>query len=86
MCASTPRILIGLVLMRHGRASPTLTVRLAKQKRKETGDNRYWAPLERNSLSGKEKAKQIIARPFQVLIHEPMLIAITIYMSVREPA
>jgi len=60
---------------------PVLTVRLAKKKRQETGDNRYWAPLERNKLPMMERIKLVLGRPFKVLFLEPMLLAITLYMS-----
>jgi MFS family permease len=61
---------------------PILLVREAKRKRKETGDNRYYAPMERQNIKFIQRIENILARPFNILIHEPMLIAITIYMSV----
>ncbi|GBE85689.1 MFS general substrate transporter [Sparassis latifolia] len=60
---------------------PVLLVQRARQKRKETGDDRYWAPLERQKLKFAPLLKHILGRPFVVLVHEPMLIAITVYMS-----
>ncbi|TBU30061.1 MFS general substrate transporter [Dichomitus squalens] len=60
---------------------PILLVRRARQKRKETGDDRYWAPLERNKLPLSQRLKHILGRPFVVLFSEPMLLAITAYMS-----
>ncbi|KAH9920854.1 MFS general substrate transporter [Epithele typhae] len=60
---------------------PILLVKRAQRLRKETGDNRYWAPLEREDKSIGERIKHVFARPFVVLVHEPMLIAITLYMS-----
>ena len=61
---------------------PILLVRRAQKKRKETGDDRYWAPLEKNKMTFSARVKHILARPFIVLFKEPMLIAITVYMSV----
>lgn len=52
-------------------------------KRKETGDNRYYAPMERNELGLAKRLEGILARPFKVLFLEPMLLIITLYMSVR---
>ncbi|KAI0749843.1 MFS general substrate transporter [Daedaleopsis nitida] len=60
---------------------PILLVRRAEQLRKQTGDNRYWAPLERHKPSVSERIKHVTTRPFVILVHEPMLIAITVYMS-----
>lgn len=56
----------------------------ARRIRKETGDSRYFAPLEEqeNESFGKQ-VNRIVARPFKVLFQEPMLIAISLYMSVR---
>ncbi len=51
--------------------------------RTETGDSRYWAPLERNKKTFSQHVKHVLARPFLILFREPMLIAITLYMSVR---
>ncbi|KAH8108013.1 MFS general substrate transporter [Cristinia sonorae] len=60
---------------------PILLVRKAERTRKETGEQRWWAPLERRDVPLKQRIEQVVARPFQVLIQEPMVIAITIYMS-----
>lgn len=49
----------------------------------QTGDNRYWAPLEKHKPSLSERIKHVTTRPFVILVHEPMLIATTVYMSVR---
>lgn len=61
---------------------PVLLVRKAKRLRKETGDDRYWAPLERNTMSKGARIMHVLGRPFAILAKEPMLIAITLYMSV----
>ncbi|KAI0808175.1 MFS general substrate transporter [Fomes fomentarius] len=60
---------------------PVLLVRKAKRLRKETGDDRYWAPLERNTMSKGARIAHVLGRPFAILVQEPMLIAITLYMS-----
>ncbi|KAI0776346.1 MFS general substrate transporter [Trametes elegans] len=60
---------------------PAILVARARRLRKETGDDRYWAPLERSEMSFAPRLKHILARPFTVLFREPMLIAITLYMS-----
>ena len=61
---------------------PVLLVRKAQQKRKETGDSRYYAPMEANKLDIGQRLYNILAMPFKILFLEPMLMAITVYMSV----
>ena len=63
--------------------TPILLVRRAEKIRKETGDSRYWAPLERKKMTIGQRIKAVVGRPFIILAREPMLIAITVYMSVR---
>lgn len=62
--------------------SPALLVRRAQKLRKETGDDRWWAPLERKKLTVGQRIEETLARPFKIFFREPMLIAITLYMSV----
>ncbi|KAJ9113210.1 hypothetical protein QFC22_006049 [Naganishia vaughanmartiniae] len=61
--------------------TPKILARKAKRLRKETGDDRYWAPLERNERDIKSLSKVLFIKPFQMLFTEPMLAAITVYMS-----
>ncbi|KAI0067788.1 MFS general substrate transporter [Artomyces pyxidatus] len=60
---------------------PVLLVRKAEKMRKETGDSRYYAPMETNKLPFGQRLEKILAMPFKILFYEPMLIAITLYMS-----
>jgi multidrug resistance protein len=61
---------------------PILLVEKAKRLRKETGNQSYYAPLERqNQVSFSKRLENILAKPFVLLFREPMLIAITVYMS-----
>jgi hypothetical protein len=64
-------------------SSPVILVKKAQQKRKETGDERYYAPFEREKFTFLARVEHAVARPFKILFREPMLLAITIYMSVR---
>ena len=61
---------------------PMLLVYKARKLRKETGDDRYFAPLERQQVTPMERVENILGKPFKMLIYEPMLLAITVYMSV----
>ncbi|EGO05152.1 hypothetical protein SERLA73DRAFT_100773 [Serpula lacrymans var. lacrymans S7.3] len=60
---------------------PILLVKKAQQLRKSTGDDRYYASREIEVVSFATRVENILARPFKILVQEPMLIAITIYMS-----
>nr|GAT44087.1 polyamine transporter 1 [Mycena chlorophos] len=60
---------------------PVLLARVAKKKREETGDTRYYAPIDRIHLTFLERAENVLGRPFKMLALEPMLLIITIYMS-----
>ncbi|KII93810.1 hypothetical protein PLICRDRAFT_101527 [Plicaturopsis crispa FD-325 SS-3] len=61
--------------------APTILVTKAKRLRKETGDDRYYAPMERIKVSWRKRVSNILLRPFRILFREAMLLAITIYMS-----
>ncbi|KAF5374844.1 hypothetical protein D9758_000398 [Tetrapyrgos nigripes] len=60
---------------------PILLQRLAAKKRKETGDDRYYAAIERISKTYRQQIENILARPFKLLFLEPMMWLITIYTS-----
>ncbi|KAF9480085.1 MFS general substrate transporter [Pholiota conissans] len=53
----------------------------AQARRLETGDNRYYARLERQEITFMARLEHILARPFVILFREPMLVALTLYMS-----
>ncbi|KAJ7293459.1 MFS general substrate transporter [Mycena rebaudengoi] len=61
--------------------APTLLVRKAEQKRKETGDPLFYAAMERMKMSPLQRVENVLARPFKILFQEPMLLCITLYMS-----
>lgn len=61
---------------------PVLLARKAKRIRKETGDNRYYAPKEVDKPDIGLRLYNILAVPFKILFLEPMLIAIVVYQSV----
>jgi hypothetical protein len=76
--------------------SPGILVRKAARIRKETGDERYYAPLEKAERSLKSTLEGVLLKPFVMLggslriwyqasadvqALEPMLLATTLYMS-----
>ena len=62
---------------------PVLLVKMARERRKITGDERYYAAMEKNSLKFADRVEAILARPFKILFQEPMLFVLTTYLSVR---
>ncbi|KAI0694864.1 major facilitator superfamily domain-containing protein [Cytidiella melzeri] len=61
--------------------TPVLLVKRARKLRAETGDDLYWAPLEKNKLTVGKRVEEALARPFKVFFSEPMLIAIGTFTS-----
>lgn len=58
-------------------------VKKAKVLRAKFNDDGYYAPIEReDKISLSARLEKIIARPFKMLAQEPMLLAITVYISV----
>ncbi|GAA6055076.1 hypothetical protein JCM3770_001784 [Rhodotorula araucariae] len=54
----------------------------AKRLRKETGDDRWHAALDKKQTDGfKGTLKRTVLKPFIMIIEEPMLLVITLYMS-----
>lgn len=65
--------------------SPIILVKKAKALRQKTGNEDYYAPLEKaDKKPFATRANEILAKPFKMTIQEPMLLAINIYMSVSE--
>lgn len=62
--------------------APTILARRAKKLRKETGDQKYVTETELDSRSMGEKLKIFLLRPFALLLLEPIVLFIAIYMSV----
>ncbi|BGP39645.1 hypothetical protein JCM10450v2_003616 [Rhodotorula kratochvilovae] len=61
---------------------PYILATEAKRLRKETGDDRWHAALEKKNTDGfKGTLKRTVLKPFIMIIEEPMLLVITLYMS-----
>ena len=73
-------VVLGLVSMKE--SNPNLTLQKKAQRlRKTTNDDRYKAPIELRRIVLKELCTRWFLLPILMLIFEPMLQAITIYMS-----
>lgn len=55
--------------------------RKAARIRKETGDERYYAPIERSTKSIPKTVGLSLLRPFQILMFEPMALILNIYTA-----
>ncbi|TFY79319.1 hypothetical protein EWM64_g4693 [Hericium alpestre] len=60
---------------------PILLVNRAKELRKDTGDDRYYAQLELQDFTLRESIMNVVAKPFKMLFLEPMLMFCTLYIS-----
>lgn len=61
--------------------APIILLKKAKRIRKETGDDRYKAPIELVKIEWKDRLNKTLLKPFIMLGQEPMLLVMTIYMS-----
>ncbi|OAX80311.1 hypothetical protein ACJ72_05357 [Emergomyces africanus] len=62
--------------------TPTLLARRAKRMRKETSNNRYVTEQDLDSRPLGEKLRLFLFRPFQLLFLEPIVLLLSIYMSI----
>ena len=61
--------------------APVLHQRIARRLRKETGDNRYRAPIDERKRDIRSELNNTILKPFIMLFLEPMLSSLTLFMS-----
>ena len=58
---------------------PIILKNKAQKMRKDTGETRYYAPIEKADTSIKARAQNILVKPFKMLVVEPMLLAVSEY-------
>lgn len=61
---------------------PVLLRNKARRIRKETGDDRWHAPIEKMTKSIIGTIGNALKRPFQLLISEPMILALNLYSAI----
>lgn len=61
--------------------SPTLLQKKAEQRRKETGEERYWCRYDQR-LSFIELMKVNLSRPFVMAVKEPICIFWNVYIAI----
>lgn len=62
--------------------TPTLLARRAKKMRKAENDDRYVTEVDLDSRPMSEKLRLFLIRPFQLLFLEPIVLFLSVYMSV----
>ncbi|KAF9650493.1 MFS general substrate transporter [Thelephora ganbajun] len=73
-------ILVGLLFMRETYV-PVLLRKKAVRLRKETGDQRYYAPMEKENVSLLRLTIISCYRPFQVLLYDRMVLLLDIWTA-----
>ena len=74
---------VGVCFLLPETYGPLLLKKRAQQKRKETGDGRYYSQLEKR-LQGQTKkqvARELMLSPIEMLFTEPVVLAACIYMA-----
>lgn len=73
-------LLIGIAVSLPETCTPVLLQWKARQIRVRTGDKRYHAPAELDRQPFLKRLGQALHRPFTFLAHEPIVIAIALYL------
>ncbi|CAE6510756.1 unnamed protein product [Rhizoctonia solani] len=73
--------LVELYLLVPETYEPVLRARKAQQLRKTTGDDRWWAPLEKNDKSIAQTIITSCYKPFEILAFEPMALLLDIWCA-----
>ncbi|EIM79674.1 MFS general substrate transporter [Stereum hirsutum FP-91666 SS1] len=60
---------------------PVLLATKAHKLRQSTKDDRYYAPMEANTLPLGQRVESTLSKPFKLLFLEPMMMATALYMS-----
>ncbi|KZT61433.1 MFS general substrate transporter [Calocera cornea HHB12733] len=60
---------------------PVLLKRKAQKLRKETGDDRYFAPMEKSKMSILRTVAASCYTPFNIILHEPMAFLLNLWTS-----
>ncbi|GAA6063686.1 hypothetical protein JCM10212_003353 [Sporobolomyces blumeae] len=73
---------VGIIFILPETFVPKILSNEAKRLRKETGDDRWHAPLDKQERGGvRETLNRTVFKPFRMIFEEPMLACITLYMA-----
>ncbi|KUI53069.1 putative drug/proton antiporter YHK8 [Cytospora mali] len=73
---------IALVILVPETYHPVVLRNKAKKMRKDTGDDRWKAPIEKSTKSLVRTVGRSLMRPFQILIFEPMALVLNLYSAI----
>ncbi|KAK4111287.1 MFS general substrate transporter [Canariomyces notabilis] len=74
-------LLLSIALFVPETYHPILLKRKAQRLRRETGDDRWRAPIEKSTKSVWRTVAYSLLRPFQILIFEPMALILNVYTA-----
>ncbi|KAK4128463.1 putative multidrug protein [Parathielavia appendiculata] len=74
-------LLVSIALLVPETYHPVLLKKKAQKIRKETGDDRWRAPIEKTTKSVSKTVAYSLLRPFQILVSEPMVLVLNIYTA-----
>jgi len=77
-----PRVLDAVAPDQENNTDPVLLAQKARQLRKSTSDDRYYAPLDKTPRSICTAIKHALLRPIQILVFEPMALILDLYSAV----
>ncbi|KAI5294192.1 hypothetical protein KEM52_004516 [Ascosphaera acerosa] len=75
-------VFVAVVLFVPETYHPVLLVQKAEQKRRETGDDRWYAATERRTRSVASTVLRSCHRPMQLLLFEPMCLSLCIFSAI----
>ncbi|KAM0749464.1 MFS general substrate transporter [Meredithblackwellia eburnea MCA 4105] len=73
--------LVAIVALLPETFVPYLLYQEAKRVRKETGDERFHAALEKKNETMRDVLNRTVLKPFIMIAEEPLLLVVTVYMS-----
>ena len=75
-------LFIGILCFVPETYHPVLLRNKARRLRKETGDDRHYAPIEKLTRSITGTIGNALKRPFELLLKEPMILALNLYSAI----
>ncbi|KAF5007706.1 hypothetical protein FDECE_5954 [Fusarium decemcellulare] len=75
-------LMVSIVFLAPETYHPILLRAKARKLRQETGDDRYWAPMEKMTQSVSTTIKLSLLRPFQLLFLEPMCLCLDLFSAI----
>lgn len=81
MLAFCGSCLVLIILTLPETFAPAILTNIAKTKRHETGDDRWYSPNETKKVHWRRKVVDVLATPFVLLFNELILVLVTLYQA-----